>query len=39
MSEECEVEGEEEVIFRTPGVVVVFAGVDKVKARVALFEG
>jgi hypothetical protein len=39
MSEECEVEGEVEVIFRTAGAVVIFAGVEEVKAHVALFEG
>jgi hypothetical protein len=39
MSEECEVEEEDEVILRTIGVVVVFAGVEEGKACVALFEG
>jgi hypothetical protein len=39
MSEECEVEGEDEVIFGIVGVVVVFADVEEVEAHVALFEG
>jgi hypothetical protein len=39
MSEEREVEGEDEVIYGTTGAVVIFFGVDEVEARVALFEG
>jgi hypothetical protein len=39
MSEEREVKEEDEVILRTAGVVVVFAGVEEGKAHVALFEG
>jgi chaperonin cofactor prefoldin len=38
MSKECEVEGEDEVIFRTIGDVVVFVDVEEVEARMALFE-
>jgi hypothetical protein len=36
MSEECEVEEEDEVILRA---VVIFTGVEEGKAHVALFEG
>jgi hypothetical protein len=39
MYEEREFEGEDEVIFRIVGVVVVFADVEEVKGRVALYEG
>jgi hypothetical protein len=39
MSEEHEVEGEDEVIYGTAGAVVIFVGVDEVEAHVALFEG
>jgi hypothetical protein len=39
MSEEREVKREDKVIFRTVGVVVVFADVEEVEAHVALFEG
>jgi hypothetical protein len=39
MSEEHEVEEEDEVILRTVGVVVVFDDVEEGKACVALFEG
>jgi hypothetical protein len=39
MSKEHEAEGEDEVLFRTVGVMVIFAGVEEVEARVALFEG
>jgi hypothetical protein len=39
MSEEHEVEGEDEVIFGTAGAVVVIVGVEEVEARVALFKG
>jgi chaperonin cofactor prefoldin len=38
MSEGCEVEGEDKVVFRTVGAVVVFADVEEVKAHMALFE-
>jgi hypothetical protein len=39
MSEECEVEEEDEVILGAAGAVVVFAGVEEGEAHVALFEG
>jgi hypothetical protein len=39
MSEEHEVEEEDEVVLRAAGVVVVFAGVEEGEAHVALFEG
>jgi hypothetical protein len=39
MFEEREFEGEDEVVFGTVGVVVVFADVEEVEGRVALFEG
>jgi hypothetical protein len=39
MSKECDIEGVGEVIFGTAGAVVIFAGVEEVEVRVALFEG
>jgi hypothetical protein len=39
MSEEHEVEGEDEVVFGTAGAVVVIVGVEEVEAHVALFKG
>jgi hypothetical protein len=39
MSEEREVEEEDEVILGATGVVVIFPGVEEGEARVALFEG
>jgi chaperonin cofactor prefoldin len=39
MSEECEVEGEDEVIFRIVGVVVIFTDVEEVEGRMVLSEG
>jgi hypothetical protein len=38
MSEECEVEGEDEVVFGIVGVVVIFADVEEVESRMTLFE-
>jgi hypothetical protein len=39
MSEEREVEGEDKVVFKAIGALVIFAGVEEVEACVALFEG
>jgi hypothetical protein len=39
MSEECEVDGEDEVVFGTVGAVVIFTDTEEVKARETLFEG